>query len=112
MHITAIDNHERGIYPPASDRFYAIDDDAYDGPGSPIGTGPNAKAAIADLREQLTDRPEAALRRAEAAVSRAQARIDDVKRANPALVAEAWAEFRAREEDVQGALANLEEIAF
>jgi hypothetical protein len=43
-----------GFAPPDS-RYSAIDDDTYDGPGSPIGTGPTEAAAIADLLEQLED---------------------------------------------------------
>lgn len=34
----------------------AVDDDTYDGPGSPIGYGRNEAEAIADLKEQLDDR--------------------------------------------------------
>ena len=35
----------------------AIDEDTYDGPGSPIGIGPTEAAAIADLEEQLEPDP-------------------------------------------------------
>ena len=44
------------VYPPIPDRRFdwsAVDDDTYDGPGSPIGTGPTEEAAIADLMEQI-----------------------------------------------------------
>jgi hypothetical protein len=44
------------VYPPIPDRRFdwsAVDDDTYDGPGSPIGTGPTEEAAIADLMEQM-----------------------------------------------------------
>lgn len=34
----------------------AIDDDSYDGPGSPMGWGATEGAAIADLWEQLASR--------------------------------------------------------
>lgn len=39
-----------------AEKWTAVDDDTYDGPGSPIGTGPTREAAIADLREQIADR--------------------------------------------------------
>jgi hypothetical protein len=42
--------------PPIPDRRFdwlAIDDNTYDGPGSPIGTGATEQEAIADLLEQL-----------------------------------------------------------
>jgi hypothetical protein len=45
-------------YPPIPIRNFdwsAWDDDAYDGPGSPLGRGPTEDAAIADLLEQLTE---------------------------------------------------------
>jgi hypothetical protein len=34
----------------------AIDDDTYDGPGSPIGSGRTEQEAIADLLEQIEER--------------------------------------------------------
>jgi hypothetical protein len=37
-------------------RWTAIDDDTYDGPGSPIGWGNSEAEAIADLKEQLAER--------------------------------------------------------
>ena len=46
------------VYPPIPNRNFdwsAIDDDTYDGPGSPIGTGPTEQAAIDDLLEQLEE---------------------------------------------------------
>jgi hypothetical protein len=43
-----------GFAPPEC-AYYAIDDDTYDGPRSPIGTGPTEPAAIADLLEQRED---------------------------------------------------------
>lgn len=33
--------------------FEAIDDDAYDGPGSPVGRGKTEAEAIEDLKEQM-----------------------------------------------------------
>ena len=39
-----------------SDIWTAIDDDTYDGPGSPIGHGQTEQEAKADLLEQLEDR--------------------------------------------------------
>lgn len=47
------------VYPPIPIRKFdwsAIDDDTYDGPGSPIGYGYTEAEAIADLMEQLDDR--------------------------------------------------------
>jgi hypothetical protein len=44
------------VHPPIPNRDFdwsAIDDETYDGPGSPIGQGPTEEAAIADLLEQL-----------------------------------------------------------
>jgi hypothetical protein len=44
------------ICPPIPDRnqdWSAIDDDTYDGPGSPIGYGPTEAMAIAELLEQI-----------------------------------------------------------
>jgi hypothetical protein len=44
------------VYPPIPDRsmdWSAVDDDTYDGPGSPIGRGPTEEAAITDLMERL-----------------------------------------------------------
>jgi hypothetical protein len=46
------------VHPPIPDRRFdwvAVDDDTYDGPGSPIGEGPTEGAAIKDLMEQLSD---------------------------------------------------------
>ncbi len=46
------------IHPPIPLRdsdWVAVDDDTYDGPGSPIGAGPTEDAAIADLMEKLND---------------------------------------------------------
>ena len=34
----------------------AIDDDSYDGEGSPMGWGATEQAAVDDLKEQLTER--------------------------------------------------------
>ena len=36
-------------------RWSAIDDNTYDGPGSPMGWGHTEQEAIADLIEQLTE---------------------------------------------------------
>ena len=33
--------------------WVAVDDDTYDGPGSPIGRGPTEQKAIDDLMEEL-----------------------------------------------------------
>jgi hypothetical protein len=33
-----------------------VDDDIYDGPGSPIGMGKTEQEAIDDLKEQLTEK--------------------------------------------------------
>ena len=44
------------VHPPIPDRRFdwtAIDDDTHDGPGSPIGFGPTAQAAIDDFREAI-----------------------------------------------------------
>jgi hypothetical protein len=44
------------VYPPIPVRDFdwsAVDDDTYDGPGSPIGTGATEQAAIADLLQQI-----------------------------------------------------------
>lgn len=38
--------------------WVAFDDDSYDGPGSPIGSGRTEAEAIEDLHEQLADRAE------------------------------------------------------
>lgn len=35
--------------------WIAVDDDTYDGPGSPIGSGHTEQEAIDDLKEQLDD---------------------------------------------------------
>jgi hypothetical protein len=35
--------------------WMAVDDDTYDGPGSPIGLGATEAEAIADLLDQLED---------------------------------------------------------
>ena len=43
-----------GFAPPDS-RWTAVDDDTYDGPGSPIGSGASEAEAIVDLLEQLED---------------------------------------------------------
>lgn len=46
------------VYPPIPIRDFdwsAIDDDTYDGPGSPIGTGRTEQDAIADLMGQIED---------------------------------------------------------
>jgi len=34
--------------------WYAIDEETYNGPDSPVGMGPTQEAAIADLMEQLS----------------------------------------------------------
>jgi hypothetical protein len=47
------------VYPPIPVRDFdwrAVDDDTYDGPGSPIGYGRTEAAAIADLLEQIEER--------------------------------------------------------
>jgi len=47
------------VYPPIPDRRWdwsAVDDETYDGPGSPIGYGPTEAAAIADLLETIEER--------------------------------------------------------
>lgn len=36
-----------------SDEWTAIDDDTYDGPGSPIGSGSTEAEAVADLAEKM-----------------------------------------------------------
>jgi hypothetical protein len=44
------------VFPPIPDRsndWSAIDDDTYDGLGSPIGRGPTEAEAIEDLKEKL-----------------------------------------------------------
>jgi hypothetical protein len=49
------------VYPPIPIRTFdwsAIDDDTYDGPGSPVGTGATEPEAIADLIEQINERNE------------------------------------------------------
>lgn len=38
--------------------WVAFDDDSYDGPGSPIGTGKTEAEAIEDLQEQLAEKEE------------------------------------------------------
>ena len=46
------------VHPPIPLRdsdWSAVDDDTYDGPGSPIGWGPTEAAAIADLMEKTAD---------------------------------------------------------
>jgi hypothetical protein len=48
--VVRVDN--TGIAPRDS-LYTAVDDDRYDGPGSPIGTGPTVRAAIDDLLDQL-----------------------------------------------------------
>lgn len=47
------------VYPPIPDRRFdwsAVDDDSYDGHGSPIGYGRTEQEAIDDLKEQLAER--------------------------------------------------------
>ena len=39
-------------------RWYAIDDDTYDGPGSPMGFGKTEQEAIDDLLAEIEDRAE------------------------------------------------------
>lgn len=39
-------------------RWVAVDDDTYDGPGSPMGEGQSEQEAIEDLKEQLEEREE------------------------------------------------------
>lgn len=49
------------VYPPIPIRDFdwsAVDDDTYDGPGCPIGSGPTEEAAIKDLLEQIEERAE------------------------------------------------------
>lgn len=51
-------------YPPIPIRsmdWSAVDDDTYDGPGSPIGRGATEAEAIADLEEQIQERVDAAV---------------------------------------------------
>jgi hypothetical protein len=46
------------VYPPIPIRSFdwsAVDDDTYDGPGSPIGTGATEAEAIVDLCGQLAE---------------------------------------------------------
>jgi hypothetical protein len=46
------------VYPPIPTRAFdwsAVDDETYDGPGSPIGRGPTEEAAIKDLLEQIEE---------------------------------------------------------
>ena len=46
------------IYPPIPIRdcdWAAVDDDTYDGPGCPIGTGATEQEAIADLLQQIEE---------------------------------------------------------
>lgn len=46
------------VYPPIPIRQFdwsAVDDDTYDGPGCPIGTGATEQEAIADLLQQIED---------------------------------------------------------
>ena len=54
-----IEVHEDNTgYAPAAERFYAIDDDTYDGAEDshcPVGTGATPEEAIADLLEQMAD---------------------------------------------------------
>ena len=48
-------------YPPIPLRSFdwsAIDDQSYDGPGSPLGQGPTEAAAIADLLQQIAEQDE------------------------------------------------------
>jgi len=40
-----------------SNEWTAVDDNTYDGPGSPIGTGSTEEEAIADLLERLDAAP-------------------------------------------------------
>jgi len=47
------------VYPPIPIRAHdwaAYDDQTYDGPGSPIGSGPTREAAIADLMTHLDEK--------------------------------------------------------
>ena len=47
------------VYPPIPDRNHdwsAIDDNTYDGPGSPMGWGRTEQEAIDDLLRQLEER--------------------------------------------------------
>src|SRR6476620_7320656 len=49
-------------YPPIPIRdfdYYAVDDATYDGPGSPIGRGPNPQAAALDLITKISERDDA-----------------------------------------------------
>ncbi len=39
-------------------RWVAVDDDTYDGPGSPIGYGLSEQDAIKDLQQELAERDE------------------------------------------------------
>ena len=51
------------VYPPIPLTSYdwsAVDDDAYDGEGCPIGYGATREEAIADLMEQIAERASAA----------------------------------------------------
>lgn len=47
------------VYPPIPIRDFdwsAVDDDTYDGPGCPIGSGRTKQEAIDDLLEQIEER--------------------------------------------------------
>lgn len=48
-----IARHELTGFAPADSIWHAVEDDTYDGPGSPIGAGRTHDAAIADLLRQL-----------------------------------------------------------
>ena len=47
-------------------RWYAVDDDTYDGPGSPMGFGRTEQEAIEDLLAEIEDRAREACERANA----------------------------------------------
>lgn len=47
---------ERTYQPHPAPAWLAVDDDSYDGPGSPIGEGLTEAEAIADLQTQVVER--------------------------------------------------------
>ena len=53
--------HTIFVHPPIPLRdfdWFAIDDQSYDGPGSPLGQGPTEAAAITDLLQQIAEQGE------------------------------------------------------
>jgi hypothetical protein len=56
--MTAMNIKTQNIFPPIPDRRFdwcAVDDDTYDGEGSPIGYGATEAEAIRDLKMQLAE---------------------------------------------------------